>query len=137
MTRPATLLAAVAAAALLRGCHVPAEEAFKAQKSAKKTVTLVRLKSLSAALEGFRIHGGRYPTTEEGLAALAQPPAEPATAARWAGPYLNVSAGQASDAWDRPMHYERLPGGPERYRAWSDGADGAGGTADDVSVTGP
>jgi len=113
------------------------EESLKAQKSARKTVTLVRLKSLSAALEGFRIHVGRYPTTEEGLAALAQPPADPAAAARWAGPYLNISAGQLSDAWDRPMHYERLPGGPERYRAWSDGADGAGGTADDVSVTGP
>jgi len=131
------LCAAVAAATLLHGCHIPAEEAFKAQKSAKKTVTLVRLKSLSAALEGFRIHAGRYPTTEEGLDALVKAPADPATAARWAGPYLNVSAGQASDAWDRPMHYERLPGGPERYRAWSDGADGAGGTADDVSVTGP
>ncbi|NWG86925.1 MAG: type II secretion system major pseudopilin GspG, partial [Hydrogenophilaceae bacterium] len=47
--------------------------------------TRAQIKALEDALDQYRLDVGRYPTTEQGLAALnAQPTGE----GRWAGPYL-------------------------------------------------
>jgi general secretion pathway protein G len=48
-------------------------------------VAKAQIKSLEDALDQYRLDVGRYPTTEQGLAALnTQPTGE----ARWQGPYL-------------------------------------------------
>ena len=45
----------------------------------------IQIEELGAALETFRLEAGRYPNSEEGLAALV---AQPDSLPRWYGPYL-------------------------------------------------
>ena len=49
------------------------------------TVARAQIDAFEKALDTFRLDVGRYPTTEEGLAALMT---KPDTAAKWNGPYL-------------------------------------------------
>lgn len=84
---------------------------------------------LSAALDLFEMHNGRYPTTEEGLEALrSAPPGAP----RWKGPYLKRPA--PLDPWGKPYVY-RSPGLHNRqdYDLFSPGPDGIASTADDIT----
>ena len=85
--------------------------------------------NLSAALDLFEMHNGRYPTTAEGLAALRT---APPGAADWKGPYLKRQV--PLDPWGKPYVY-RSPGQHNRddYDLFSIGPDGVEGTADDVS----
>jgi general secretion pathway protein G len=55
---------------------------------------------LSAALDLFEMHNGRYPTTAEGLAALR---AAPSGASNWKGPYLKRAV--PLDPWGKPYVY--------------------------------
>ena len=84
---------------------------------------------LSAALDLFEMHNGRYPTTSEGLAALRT---APAGASDWKGPYLKRSV--PLDPWGKPYVY-RAPGQHNRddYDLFSIGPDGVEGTADDIT----
>jgi general secretion pathway protein G len=85
--------------------------------------------NLSAALDVFEMHNGRYPATGEGLAALRT---APAGAAEWKGPYLKRAV--PLDPWGKPYVY-RSPGqhNPDDYDLSSAGPDGVEGTADDVT----
>jgi general secretion pathway protein G len=85
--------------------------------------------NLSAALDLFEMHNGRYPSTAEGLAALR---AAPAGAVDWKGPYLKRAV--PLDPWGKPYVY-RSPGQHNRedYDLSSVGPDGAEGTADDIT----
>lgn len=102
-------------------------QAEKAQ--ARAAVTQVEL--LGTALDTFRLDVGRYPTTQEGLAALQQ---RPFGVDRWDGPYLRKAV--PADPWGRPYNY-RSPGENGRpYDLFSYGADGApGGESDNRDVT--
>jgi len=60
-----------------------------------------------AALAQFKIGCGRYPTTEEGLAALIERPSA-IPAASWRGPYLDREKIPA-DPWGHPFIY-KCPG---------------------------
>jgi general secretion pathway protein G len=84
---------------------------------------------LSAALDLFEMHNGRYPTTAEGLAALR---AAPSGASNWKGPYLKRTV--PLDPWGKPYVY-KSPGQTNRedYDLVSIGPDGVEGTADDVT----
>lgn len=84
---------------------------------------------LSAALDLFEMHNGRYPTTAEGLAALR---AAPSGASSWKGPYLKRAV--PLDPWGKTYVY-RAPGQNNRedYDLFSIGPDGVEGTADDVT----
>jgi general secretion pathway protein G len=89
---------------------------------AKTDTARLQIENLGASLDLFRLDVGRYPTAQEGLAALA---AAPAGLARWHGPY--VKGGVPADPWGRPYHY-RIPGAAGRpYDLFSLGADGAAG----------
>ena len=80
--------------------------------------------SMQAPLTAYRIHVGRFPTTEEGLAALVRCPK--GLEERWKGPYLRVDEGKLpSDPWGRPYQY-RCPGvhNLQGYDLWSLGPDG-------------
>lgn len=76
--------------------------------------------TMEGPLMQFRIHMGRFPTTEEGLQALLQRPSEEAV--NWNGPYLRR---MSNDPWGNPYQY-RYPGerNPGSYDLWSWGPDG-------------
>ena len=87
------------------------------------------ISSLSTALNTFEIDNGRYPTNDEGLAALSEPP--PSLMASWHGPYVDKQI--IIDPWQRPYVY-RFPGtrNPRGFELLSLGEDGQEGSADDI-----
>ena len=92
----------------------------------------IQMESFSSALDLFYLDVGRYPTTSEGLAALAQ---RPSGIASWNAPYLRSGAVPA-DPWARPYGY-RAPGERGAFEMMSfgsDGQEGGTGTAADIVV---
>jgi general secretion pathway protein G len=90
----------------------------------------IQLQSFSGALDLYYLDVGRYPSTSEGLTALASRP--PGVAA-WNGPYLKGGA-VPNDPWNAPYVY-RAPGEHGAYDILSYGADGqegGTGTAADI-----
>ena len=63
-----------------------------------------QIKALEDALDQYRLDVGRYPDTEQGLAALFT---QPAGEDRWQGPYLRKAV--PDDPWGHPYQY-RHPG---------------------------
>ena len=84
--------------------------------------------TIELALDQFEIEAGRYPTTDEGLAALITPPQQ---VRGWSGPYLKK--GMPVDPWGRPYGY-RFPGqiNPGSPDVFSFGPDGNEGGGDDI-----
>jgi general secretion pathway protein G len=80
-----------------------------------------QIELLGTALDTVRLDVGRYPTTQEGLAALR---ARPFGMDRWDGPYLKKDV--PLDPWGNPYVY-RSPGKEGAYDLFSYGADGAAG----------
>jgi general secretion pathway protein G len=77
----------------------------------------------------FRVHTGRYPTTEEGLQALIQCP--PGMESKWKGPYIKTDR-IPLDPWRHEYQY-RHPGAHDSKEPdiWSLGPDGIA-SADDI-----
>jgi general secretion pathway protein G len=93
-------------------------------KSETKTAW-AQINALGKALDQYRIDTGRYPTSEQGLSALTQMPADEP---KWAGPYLLKKV--PVDPWGRPYLY-KSPGDNGEYDLYSLGKDGQlGGTKD-------
>ena len=93
----------------------------------QRSLTISRLLAISEALDKYAIdNGGQFPTTDQGLAALLQPPTTEPQPRHWQGPYL-PDAAALEDAWGRQFHYVQPGGGepPRLYDLWSLGADGA------------
>ena len=84
---------------------------------------------LSTALDLFELGVGRFPTTQEGLAALRT---APSGATGWKGPYIKRAV--PLDPWGRKYVY-RSPGQHNRedYDLFSNGPDGVEGGDDDVT----
>jgi len=102
-------------------------------QTAREQVTLLAL-----GVTGFQRDVGRFPTREEGLAVLLQPPAG-TVAERWHGPYLEQPPGLVPDPWGHAYVYDVRPTDPERpFTIYSCGADGVstsgGNDADDVRL---
>lgn len=94
------------------------------------TVAKAQIEAFEKALDTFRLDVGRYPATEEGLAALLL---KPATANKWNGPYLKKEVPQ--DPWGRPYIY-RSPGSKGEFDLLSYGKDGQpGGTNENADVS--
>lgn len=84
---------------------------------------------IEEALDAFRLDIGRYPTTQEGLAALVTNPGTEG----WDGPYLKKTT--PLDPWKRAYQYQS-PGTHGDYDLFSYGADGApGGEGENKDVT--
>ena len=90
----------------------------------------VQAKNIVAAMELYKLDAGRYPTPEEGLAALVKAPAsDPA----WNGPYI-ADAAALNDPWGKPYQF-KAPGDHGEVDVWSDGSDGQpGGTGEAKDV---
>jgi general secretion pathway protein G len=92
-------------------------------------VAKAQIDSLEKALDQYRLDTGRYPTAQQGLAALFSKPADEP---RWAGPYLKREA--PPDPWGRPYVY-RAPGARGDFDLLTlgrDGQPGGSGDAQDV-----
>jgi len=93
-------------------------------KTAKAQIEL-----FGTALDTFRLDVGRYPTSQEGLAALMQ---KPAGADRWDGPYLKKDL--PADPWGKPYQFLN-PGLHGEIDVFSYGADGVpGGEGFDADI---
>ena len=97
-------------------------------KSEVKTAK-AQIDALEKALDQYRIDTSRYPSTEQGLAALNTKPADEA---RWDGPYLKKAV--PNDPWGKPYQY-RMPGEHGEIDLFSYGRDGVpGGTGNDADL---
>jgi len=95
---------------------------IRGQEKAETRAAAAQIANFGTALDTFRLDVGRYPTTQEGLAALIQ---RPGSTDRWDGPYLKTNV--PNDPWGRPYFY-RSPGeGGRPYDLYSLGSDGAPG----------
>jgi general secretion pathway protein G len=115
------LLVVLAILGLLAGIVAPRVLDYfdRAQTDAAK----LQIENLTGALDLYRLDLGRYPTTQEGLAALV---AAPAAGEAWRGPYVKGNSVPA-DPWGRPYQY-RSPGtGGRSYDLFTLGADGVSG----------
>ena len=79
----------------------------------------IQIQGFSSALDLFYMDNGRYPTSAEGLGALAQ---KPDSVAAWNGPYLNGGS-VPKDPWGRPYVYT-FPGQHGAYDIVSLGPEG-------------
>lgn len=93
-------------------------------------IAKAQVEALLKALDQYRIDVGRYPATEQGLAALL---ARPGDEARWAGPYLSKAI--PKDPWGRDYQF-RSPGEHGDCDVFSFGRDGRlGGEGEDADIT--
>lgn len=87
---------------------------------AKVKTAHIQIESFKSALDLFYLDAGRYPTTNEGFAALI---ARPAGQGSWSGPYIK-GARAPLDPWSHPYVY-RSPGqGGRPYEILSHGPNG-------------
>ncbi len=122
------LLVVLAIMGLLAAIVAP--QVLKYLGSSRTQTAKVQIQNISTALELFKLDVGRYPTQEEGLAALVT---APQTATGWNGPYLQKSTA-LMDPWGQPYLW-RIPGQhgeADIYTLGSDKAEGGSGEARDV-----
>jgi general secretion pathway protein G len=90
---------------------------------AKVSAAKSQVSELESALERLYVNMDRYPTTDEGLKLLVEPPA--GDEKKWRGPYVKQVR---NDPWGNPYQY-RYPGVHHTtgFDLWSRGADNADG----------
>ncbi len=115
------ILVVIAILGLLIGLVAPA--ALRQLSGARNSVAKQSIERISSVLDLYKLDVGSYPSTEEGLAALAR---KPSGTNSWNGPYLKGDA-VPLDPWNKPYVY-RNPS--ERaghdYDLCSLGPDGSG-----------
>ena len=94
------ILVVIAILGLLIGLVAPA--ALRQLGGARMSVARQGIERLNAILDLYKLDMGTYPTTEDGLHALVEKPADAAT---WNGPY--VKGGVPMDPWSHPYTYKR------------------------------
>jgi general secretion pathway protein G len=77
---------------------------IRQEEKAKVRAARAQIELLGTALDTFRLDIGRYPSSQESLAALRQ---RPFGVDRWDGPYLKKDLPR--DPWEHPYYY-RSPG---------------------------
>lgn len=98
-------------------------------ESKVKTAKL-QIEELAAALDMYKLDTDTYPSSQQGLKALVQ---EPANAAGWNGPYLRKNF-VPQDPWNRDYHYQ-YPGEHGDFDIYSFGADNSqGGEKDNRDI---
>jgi len=124
------MLVVIAIIGLIMGLIGPRVLNYMSESKVK--AAKIQMQSFSSALDLFNLDAGRYPSTAEGLTALVR--RTPGVAA-WNGPYLKGGT-VPNDPWNHPYIY-RVPGVHGVYDIvsyGSDGQEGGGGTAADISL---
>jgi general secretion pathway protein G len=113
------LLVVIVIIGLLAGYVAP--RYFSQVGKSETQVARAQIDALEKALDHYRLDNRRYPTSEEGLAAVQ--------------PYLKKTL--PNDPWGRPYVY-RTPGQRAEFDLFSYGRDGkAGGSGEDADVGQP
>lgn len=126
------LIVVIVVLGLLAGLVAP--QIFGRVSEARAVTARTQIELLSAALDGYRLDNGAYPTTAQGLAALMEKPTTAPVPMAWRGPYLRRAI--PLDPWGRPYQY-LSPGvrSPSGFDLQSLGRDGAiGGEGEDADV---
>lgn len=124
------LLAVLVILGILAGIFAPK---FLGQaESAKRKAAKLEIDQIGQSLDLYKLEIGKYPNTQEGLAALVT---APSGTANWNGPYLK-KAGVPKDPWGNEYKYTS-PGDQNRpYDIVSMGGDGKeGGDGDGKDIT--
>lgn len=128
------LLVVIIVIGLLAGLVAP--QIVGRVSEARVTTAKAQLELFNVALESYRLDNGRFPTTEQGLAALRDRPTRGPAPTSWQGPYLKKSV--PMDPWGNAYVY-RSPGARSAagYDLLSLGRDGKpGGTGEDADLVG-
>jgi general secretion pathway protein G len=107
---------------------------FGAREKAEKNATKVQIEAFRGALDKYKYDTRNYPTTEEGLQALFQQPAESeeSSTSGWDGPYMNKPE-LPKDPWGNDYQYASpAERGSGEFEIWSYGPDGEDNTEDDI-----
>lgn len=105
-------------------------QVMKLLGNAKAKAAHIQLQTVENGLNYFQLDMGRFPTQQEGLAALMK---APEGADSWSGPYVR-SDKQLIDPWGHPLVYKADVGG-KPYKLETLGADNKeGGTGDDQDI---
>ncbi len=122
------LLVVLGIIALLAGIVGP--QVMKHMGASKTKAARVQIEDLAAALDMYKLDVGRYPTSEQGLVALVERPADNK---RWNGPYLRKEK-VPQDPWLEDYRYVS-PGEHGKFDLYSYGADGKeGGEGEDQDI---
>ena len=106
---------------------------FSKVDSSKVQTAQTQVKMLKGTLETMRLSIGRFPTTEEGLALLNDPPKDEKLRAKWTGPYLDEAL--PNDPWGNPYQYSVPGSNGQPFALYSFGADGKkGGEGNDADI---
>jgi general secretion pathway protein G len=125
------MIVVLAIIALIAGLIVP--NVIGRPDEARVTVAAADLRTVSAALKMYRLDNGNYPTTDQGLEALAEKPTRAPLPRTW--PQEGYLAEIPRDPWDRPYVY-RSPGANGGFDLLSLGKDGKpGGEGVDADIT--
>ena len=90
---------------------------------ARRAKARIQIESLETALKLYKLDNGNYPSTEQGLQALVEPPATGSPLINWRqGGYLEKNK-VPKDPWDYDFIY-LSPGAHGDYDLTSRGADG-------------
>ena len=100
---------------------------FDSAEKAKADATKTQIRGLETALDLYRLHNSRYPSSEQGLKALLEKPEVGFIPKNWNGPYLRGN-NLPEDGWDNPFRYISENG--NEYEIISLGADGIDGGLD-------
>jgi general secretion pathway protein G len=129
------VLVVMAILVLLAGLVAP--RILGSKKKADISATQTQIGAFKGALERYALDMNDFPTTEQGLAALAQEPdaaqeGESGTG-KWDGPYL-TGEDVPADPWGNAFQYEYPPthGKGKDPEIWSYGPDGQDDTEDDI-----
>jgi general secretion pathway protein G len=93
------ILIVIAILGLLIGLVAPA--ALRQLGGARVSVTHQSIERLGSVLDLYKLDVGSYPTSEQGLQALAERPAD---VTAWSGPYLKGEQ-MPMDPWNHPFVY--------------------------------
>ncbi|MBK7470953.1 MAG: type II secretion system major pseudopilin GspG [Betaproteobacteria bacterium] len=109
-----------------------APKIFGQAEKAKQKAAKLEIDQIGQALDLYKLEIGRYPTSQEGLAALMT---APSGASNWNGPYLKRNA-VPKDPWSNEYRYVS-PGDQNRPYAilslGSDGKEGGDGDGKDIN----
>jgi len=103
-------------------------------EEARRTKAALQIQAIETALKLYKLDNGVYPSTEQGLAALVEPPSTGKLPPKWrSGGYLEHGTVPA-DPWGNDFVY-LSPGVQGDFDLSSYGPDGeAGGEGDDADV---
>ena len=112
---PLVLVANVALAIVPKKPAPAPEQSDIAVKEPQEPIEL-QLERIATLLMEYRMLGGTYPTTEQGLQALIQHSKEEPVAKRWVQLLQEIP----KDPWGRPLRYQLKDG---KFSLWSSGPD--------------